>query len=360
MRNAGGFWLRLCCGLVAMAFAALADPPAACASDTVFTLAPGIEYVHRLIAGVADVQILSIDLAVPGVRIAVTSRSQRWSTVLQFARRTGATAAVNASSWSLFTQRAQGYVSGGGQVWSARTRRDVIFGITRQGRATILTPRDGGAALEDITDGVAGNLLLVDKGRLADPAGLTAMGRDARTAVGVSRNGTMVVIATADGRRPGAIGATPAEMGRLLMEFGAWRGINLDGGKSVAMFVARDGGIVNNPVLGREREVVSHIGVYAPLLDGQARAARVLETPAAFVQLMRKPVPPSPRPVRSMLSDFAFLDDIYIGTVREWLFPVACLVLALLFYAGLLAGARRRRRRQARLRASDDTEALQA
>jgi hypothetical protein len=108
--------------------------------------------------------------------------------------------------------------------------------------------------------------------------------REPRTAVGVSESGRKVILVTVDGRRATSHGGTLEEIAQIMIELGAFRAINLDGGGSTTMFVASEGGVVNRPSRGWEREVVNHIGVVAPAPVAPAAATqRVTETPAAVI-----------------------------------------------------------------------------
>jgi hypothetical protein len=62
-------------------------------------------------------------------------------------------------------------------------------------------------------------------------------------------------------------------MAELMIELGADRAINLDGGGSTTMYVGLEGGVVNRPSRGWEREVINHIGVLAPPRGPARRAA---------------------------------------------------------------------------------------
>jgi hypothetical protein len=222
-----------------------------------------------------------------------------------------------------------------------------MFGITRRGRAVIRFPDETAArGHADLRTGIAGRPPLVDQGKLLDGVRRMGLGRDARTVIGVSEDGLTVIIATADGRQRGSPGATSAEMGMLLVEFGAWRGINLDGGKSVTMFVASEGGVVNHPVLGREREVVSHVGVYASAAARSAQLMSVKDTPASFEAQMEREVPASDRSIRKMALPVIILDSLYIGKLREALFPLLVVLLIGSIALGLKRLRLRRRRRR--------------
>jgi len=80
-----------------------------------------------------------------------------------------------------------------------------------------------------------------------------AKGRAPRTAVGVTREGKLLLVVI-DGRQPGfSIGATLWETARLLLDLGAVDALNLDGGGSSTMVVQNK--VVNAPSDGRERPV---------------------------------------------------------------------------------------------------------
>nr|WP_231747449.1 phosphodiester glycosidase family protein [Auraticoccus cholistanensis] len=79
----------------------------------------------------------------------------------------------------------------------------------------------------------------------------------ARTAVGVSRDGTRLWVVAVDGRQADAHGMTIQELAALMADLGAWNAINLDGGGSTTL-VARPAGeqqlqVVNRPSDGQER-----------------------------------------------------------------------------------------------------------
>jgi exopolysaccharide biosynthesis protein len=94
-----------------------------------------------------------------------------------------------------------------------------------------------------------------------------------RTAAGVSRDGTKLILLVIDGRRPSySVGATEHQLGEEMLRLGAWNAINLDSGGSSAMVVRdADGNVnlVNRPSDGHdflfplsvERSVADALGV---------------------------------------------------------------------------------------------------
>src|SRR5713226_4900707 len=115
--------------------------------------------------------------------------------------------------------------------------------------------------------------------------------RQPRTAVGVSQDGRYLYLVTIDGRQLGCEGALDGETGDWLLRFGAYNGINLDGGGSTTMVMADCHG---NPIelnipsdviaTGSERVLGNHLGVFAKPLPSfiSQLAAAPLDTIATI------------------------------------------------------------------------------
>lgn len=88
---------------------------------------------------------------------------------------------------------------------------------------------------------VSGSALVLERGKVL--AGQSDRVRHPRTAVGISEDGTSLLLLVVDGRQASSRGATLAELGELMKGFGAHSAINLDGGGSTAM-------VVKDPVTG--------------------------------------------------------------------------------------------------------------
>jgi len=89
-----------------------------------------------------------------------------------------------------------------------------------------------------------------------------------RTAIGLTADNRHLIMLTIDGRQPGySDGATLWETAEWLIRFGAYNGLNLDGGGSTHMWISNgDGGAIalNSP--SEDRAVAGHLGVFADLL----------------------------------------------------------------------------------------------
>jgi hypothetical protein len=116
---------------------------------------------------------------------------------------------------------------------------------------------------------ISGSTLLVDGGAVVED--LPDNKLHPRTAVGLTRSGTRLIIVVVDGRQPGySEGVTLSELAEIMVEQGAYRATDLDGGGSSTLVMADENGkavLLNSPVHqgipGLERPVANHLGIYA-------------------------------------------------------------------------------------------------
>ncbi|MCL2232808.1 MAG: phosphodiester glycosidase family protein [Treponema sp.] len=145
----------------------------------------------------------------------------------------------------------------------------------RDGRAVIIAQDDIGD-LDEVQTAMGGFRIILQEGEL--PARLLSdtgtprhdLPRHPRSAAGLSADGRTLYLLVIDGRRPGSVGATEAEIGLILRKLGAASGLNFDGGGSSAMALRfPDGRVrtVNTPIHGgipgRERAVAGCLGLRA-------------------------------------------------------------------------------------------------
>lgn len=102
---------------------------------------------------------------------------------------------------------------------------------------------------------IGGSVALVTNGELTTENQVTA----GRTAVGITADGSKLLIVTIDGRRADADGQTIQELAQMMKDLGAHNAINLDGGGSTTM-VGRPAGAsapieLNRPSDGHQRVV---------------------------------------------------------------------------------------------------------
>jgi len=119
--------------------------------------------------------------------------------------------------------------------------------------------------LSDIDFGISGGGEILRNGKLVSN-GLILAGRNPRTVVGVDKDKTKVYIMCVDGRNK-SIGMTHSEIGVLLLEYGAYDAIHLDGGGSTTMVVKREGqtetSVQNVPSDGGQRSVANALAIKA-------------------------------------------------------------------------------------------------
>ncbi|HEY1092523.1 MAG TPA: phosphodiester glycosidase family protein, partial [Burkholderiaceae bacterium] len=89
---------------------------------------------------------------------------------------------------------------------------------------------------------VAGTPWLLDQGKqrtLEDDVACKAhcTTTHPRTAVGLTRDGRMLLIVLAEGRRPPVLGLTTQQLSKVMADLGAWDAVNLDGGGSSTLIV---------------------------------------------------------------------------------------------------------------------------
>jgi exopolysaccharide biosynthesis protein len=88
-----------------------------------------------------------------------------------------------------------------------------------------------------------------------------------RTSVGLSQDGRYLYLVVIDGRQPGySVGTTSVETAEIMIAFGAYTAINLDGGGSTDMVEDNGRGgatIINKPSGGAERFDANQIGIRA-------------------------------------------------------------------------------------------------
>ena len=86
-----------------------------------------------------------------------------------------------------------------------------------------------------------------------------AKGRAPRTALGIKKDGTLLLVVV-DGRNNNSAGLTLAELATYMLRLGAREAVNFDGGGSSVMAI--NGLVVNKPSDGKERPVSIGLGLF--------------------------------------------------------------------------------------------------
>ncbi len=239
----------------------------------------GIDYSSLTETSPQDEQMYAvrIDLDAPGISfettpISPTAVSQGYETTSQttgaFLTSVGAQVAINANFFSNVQTTPEPEdlsglaVSNGSVVSPADPNYQSLF-LTADNIATI-----GSSSSNSIFNAVSGvqvlenGVAMTPNSTAGDPTGL-----DPRTDVGISQNGEYLYLLAIDGRSSTAAGVTDLQAGQVLLQLGAYNGLNLDGGGSTAL-VASNGtsgsySVLNNPSGGTQRLDGNNLAVFA-------------------------------------------------------------------------------------------------
>lgn len=206
----------------------------------------------------------------------------RLDTVLSIAERYEFELAVNASFFAAPAFKEVGekkirYFVGnpGYPVGWLVTDGKVLTKPAKAGMATMVVQEGGrvdmASSFEQMPDGVrdavSGNVMILDAGQIVHKPGGD---RHPRTVVGMDAESKTLFLMVIDGRREGwSRGASYAELGQLMLEAGAVKAINLDGGGSTTM-VMRDPNtdvmsILNRPSDGTS--IIPGVSIPRPVTD---------------------------------------------------------------------------------------------
>ncbi len=226
--------------------------------------------------------IVVVDLQSPGIGFLVTPGDPtdalplKARTTSQFARSSGVQIAINGDGFSPWWAKGpfdyfphagdrvapNGYAMSNGVAYGKIGAEPTIY-FSKKGEA--------GFTLGDIAayNAISGNNMIVVNGVAVD--GLDNSYAAPRTAIGLDKTGTHLILFVADGRQPlYSQGATLYEMAKLLIFYGAVNAMNMDGGGSSTLVMRNSLGIVqviNSPIQtslpGRERPVGNQLGIFA-------------------------------------------------------------------------------------------------
>lgn len=152
-------------------------------------------------------------------------------------------AATNADFFDIF---GDGHPSGlcvkNGKVVANGDSTRPFIGVRRDGTPVIASLSEQPQLLESIEQAAAGLQMIVCDGKLSQwgPLEPFAYVRHPRTAAGVTKDGTVLLVAV-DGRIPAySNGASLVDLAKIVISFGADRAVNLDGGGSSVVYT-KDG-----------------------------------------------------------------------------------------------------------------------
>lgn len=314
---------------LALALAPAAQPPIQPRATRLYA---GVTYVVLSIASprAARVHVVRLEMQTPGLRVALSpgagSREVVREPTLAFVERAGAVVAINAHffwPWPSEDRESEvlGFAASDGLVFSGFERpvqsyailADApAFNIDRRNQVTVVhrdpSSPDGRRVREpvEVWTALAGSAQIVTAGELTVPryrderhpqGQLDAGGPgdysnakswydavNARTAIGVSRDGRTLTLVVVDARG-GSAGLSVTELARLMAdELGVWHALNLDGGGSSTLVlrdqvtgVARVANSPADPAGGRA--VGTSLAVFAPATARALAAAPARSRP---------------------------------------------------------------------------------
>lgn len=112
---------------------------------------------------------------------------------------------------------------------------------------------------------IGGGSILVDEGKLNSEFSLPIKGNHPRSAIGYTKDHSKIILTTVEGRRSFVPGVSEEELGKIMIDLGAYYAINLDGGGSSTL-IKRDFGkasyqSANYLSDGSERRIYNGIGI---------------------------------------------------------------------------------------------------
>lgn len=247
------------------------------------------------IGGPQRIFVARVDLRDPDVDLRVSGRAtprlgdpkgteSRLETVPEFARKVGATLAINANFYARLPGAPMGWAPGQpvdligpavseGLVVSRAKRSGLghpALLVTRSRQARIKCALAGDlTGQDDVISGVShaptrGCLLVANGRNEGEKASASARARHPRTAAGLTADGRELILVVVDGRQPGwSVGMTLTELAALMTRLGARNAINLDGGGSSSFLYRPAGGaeVANRPSDGAWRPVANQLAV---------------------------------------------------------------------------------------------------
>ncbi|WP_394827696.1 phosphodiester glycosidase family protein [Pendulispora albinea] len=252
----------------------------------------GVRHLHRVTTNPnQNIHALAIDLCESGISFRATKYEERGQTTSAFGASMRAQAAINGDFFVSGFGLERGFAIGGGALWPAGKPDDASTGQLAIGAHRLEILRDLGIRKPEawMTDVVGGRPTVLVDGTIPDTSGHAVLcQRNPRTAVGLTKDGSTLLVAVVDGRATSRVGMTCNELGELMLRLGADDALNLDGGGSATMWLQGQG-VLNYPTDGRERKVANHLAIFARG-DGPASACpRVYREDADGLSLRTPP-----------------------------------------------------------------------
>ena len=221
-------------------------------------LRSGVQY-HRVFRFDSWCNVVIVD---PNKNNFLVTKFNGLKTVSEVAVETNADIVLNGGDFNYYG--AVGFAMSEGVKFGNRQDTQPFINFSKENVIKILPYTDERYAY----NAVAGKRLLVVNGKQSTSISNSWYDKHPRTLAGVTIDGKFIGI-TVDGRQPDSVGVDLFESAKIMLEFGADKALDLDGGGSTAQFIKELGGIVNVPIdeyiIGKERPVGDCIVIYSKL-----------------------------------------------------------------------------------------------
>jgi hypothetical protein len=254
------------------------------------TLFQGITYTREVRSQPRPlvIDVVSIDLNAPGLRFLVTpgqptdGRQLPSRTTSQFLSEFNLQLAINGDCCLDWFSRGpfdyfphsgegvnvMGFASSDGKIYSSRRRYPSLY-ISADNKASF------GQPIGSVYNAVSGLFMIIQNGKIRDdvysPFHNDLYTQQPRTAYAIDKDATHLLLFNIDGRQPSySEGVTIAELIDIVLQYGGYTAMNVDGGGSSTLVIQDTTGwpiVLNSPIdsyiPGRERPIGNHLGVYA-------------------------------------------------------------------------------------------------
>lgn len=220
----------------------------------------------------ARIHLLRIDLTMKGIALYATPPGKKGRTTTSYAASVQAEVAINGDAFAALDFKPRGLAYGEGEAWvgTADSASTTLFHFRRVGERTFafIEPPDDVKTAQTLVAGtqgaIGGGPLLVSAGAAVldfdcdDPVAMPCI-RAPRTAIGVSKDGTELMLVVVNGWQTNSKGMLASELAAFMRDRGAYTAMALDGGSSTTLAI--NGGVFNSPSDGIERSVANHLAV---------------------------------------------------------------------------------------------------
>jgi hypothetical protein len=258
--------------------------------DSTKTLFEGITYTREVRSSPRPIviHVIKVDLRAKSIGILVTPGDPKANQPLKaqttgaFLDKTNVQVAINGDSFTPWYSHTIldyyphsgdpvspiGFAASRGTIYSQGSGEEPTLYISPTNQARFNTQ------IGKIFNAISGNIMLVKAGEVlsgleSDPA--------PRSAVALSKSERELILVVVDGRQPGySEGVTLQELAGIIIHYGGYHAMNLDGGGSSTLVMEGILGRpivlnspINNSIPGRQRAVANHLGIYTHMVGSE-------------------------------------------------------------------------------------------